>query len=92
MPTVQLVIKGKVQGVFYRATAREQAEVIGIKGWIGNTVEGDVEAMVSGSEEQINRFIEWCRKGPERAIVTDVNVTAIPDQNFETFKVIRGGG
>ena len=61
MPTVHLLIKGKVQGVFYRASAKNIAKENGITGWIKNTKEGDVEAMISGSQEQVDMFIKWCR-------------------------------
>ena len=59
MTTVHLLIKGKVQGVFFRATAKEVADKLGVKGWIKNTWDDDVEAMATGSEEAIQKFIEW---------------------------------
>ena len=59
MPTKRLLIKGKVQGVFYRATARDVAERIGITGWIKNTDEGDVEAMLTGTDDQLAEFTRW---------------------------------
>jgi acylphosphatase len=90
MPTLHLIIKGKVQGVFFRATAREVAEELQVKGWIRNTEEGNVEAIVSGSDEQLQKFTTWCKKGPERAIVTDVIISKIEEQHFSEFKVIRG--
>ena len=75
MPTVHILIKGKVQGVFYRASAKEAADRCHIAGWIRNTREGHVEALASGHEEDLNRFIAWCRKGPEQAVVSDVIVS-----------------
>ena len=90
MPTVHLIIKGRVQGVFYRASAKDVAEEIGVAGWIKNTEEGNVEAMVSGSEEQLRKFIEWCKVGPKKAIVTDVVVSNKEEGNFTSFEVIRG--
>lgn len=89
MPTVHLTIKGKVQGVFFRATAKEVAGEIGVKGWVKNTEEGDVEAVASGSEEQLQQFIKWCQKGPSKAVVTTVQVERIEEKEFEAFKVIR---
>jgi acylphosphatase len=90
MPTVHLLIKGKVQGVFYRATARDMAEELGIKGWVRNTEEGHVEAVASGPQEKLDQFIQWCRKGPSQAVVTDVIFTPAEEENFREFKVIRG--
>ena len=90
MPTVHLIIKGRVQGVFYRASAKDVAEEIGVTGWIKNTEEGNVEAMVTGSEAQLRKFIEWCKVGPRKAIVTDVVVSNKEEGNFTNFEVIRG--
>lgn len=89
MPTVHLLIKGKVQGVFYRASAKEVADEIGITGRIKNTKEGDVEIEASGTDEQLQRFTEWCRLGPRRATVTDVSIAEKPDTIFTEFKIIR---
>jgi acylphosphatase len=89
MPTLHLLIKGKVQGVFYRATAKEMAEKIGIKGWIKNTPSGDVEAVVTGNEQELAEFTSWCKQGPRRANVTEVISTQREHATFEDFSVIR---
>jgi acylphosphatase len=89
MPTIRLLIKGKVQGVFYRAAAKDVADEIGLTGWVRNTEEGNVECVTSGSEEQLQRFIEWCKVGTRRAVVTDVIVTYEREESFGTFKIIR---
>lgn len=90
MPTLHLTIKGKVQGVFFRATAKKIAEKLNIRGWIKNTDEGNVEAMISGDEKQIEEFIKWCGQGPEKAKVEDVIVTPEKEITFIDFEVIRG--
>ena len=89
MPTLHLLVKGKVQGVFYRATAKEVADKMGLKGWVRNTEEGAVEIMVSGTEEAVNEFVAWCRKGPSRAVVEDVMVTPKEETAFESFSIVR---
>ena len=89
MPTIQLLIKGTVQGVFYRATAKKEADALGLKGWIKNTKEGDVACMATGNEKAIEAFIEWCRKGPKRAIVTDVIITKAEGGIFSSFSIIE---
>ena len=89
MPTVCLLITGKVQGVFYRATAKRKANELDITGWIKNTREGNVEATVSGNERQLNEFINWCKRGPDRAIVEKVIVSDTEDMVFEGFAVLR---
>jgi acylphosphatase len=90
MATVHLLIKGKVQGVFFRATAKEIAESLGITGWIKNTDEGYVESIAIGSEEKVQKFIEWCKHGPPKARVMDLVITYIEDQYLSNFKIIRG--
>ena len=90
MPTIHLLIKGKVQGVFYRATARDMAEAFGITGWIKNTGEGDVEAVATGNEDQLQQFVDWCKAGPPHAIVTRVSVKEMEDEAFEKFRIVRG--
>jgi len=89
MKTANLIIKGKVQGVFYRQGAKEEAERLGITGWIKNISEGRVEVMATGNEEQLQKFIAWCRKGPRKARVEDVIVTPLSEQKFDEFTVIR---
>lgn len=75
MITQHLLITGKVQGVFYRASAKKIADELGIKGWIRNLPDGNVEALVEGEPAMLNRFIAWCHKGPDGAIVKEVFVT-----------------
>jgi acylphosphatase len=89
MKTMHLLIHGKVQGVFYRASAKEQADLLSLSGWIRNTEDGSVEAVVTGTEENIDSFISWCRKGPKQAVVNDIQVTPKPDEGLKGFKVIR---
>ncbi|HEX8356259.1 MAG TPA: acylphosphatase [Segetibacter sp.] len=89
MPTVKLLIQGKVQGVFYRAAAKDKARELHITGWIRNTPDEKVEAVVSGSQEKLQTFVEWCKKGPQRAEVSEVIATAQEEINFETFEIVR---
>jgi len=91
MQTVNLLIKGKVQGVYYRNAAKEEADKLGITGWIKYISEGRVEAMATGNEEQLQKFINWCRRGPEKAIVKDVIITPLSPQQFNDFAVILEG-
>jgi acylphosphatase len=89
MPTVHLLIKGKVQGVFYRATAKKVAESAGLTGWIKNTKNGNVEAMVTGAAEKLEQFIEWCRQGPHGAVVQDVQENKQEETSFKDFSISR---
>ena len=90
MPTIHLLIKGEVQGVFYRATAKKIADKLRVTGWIKNREDDDVEAMVTGSQQQLDEFTVWCRRGPEKAKVEDVLVTPENETSFNDFEVIRG--
>lgn len=89
MQTVHLIITGKVQGVFFRESARKVAEKLHIKGWIQNTPDGNVEAIISGAVKDIDKFVAWCRKGPERAEVKDVQAKQVSQINFTRFEVKR---
>lgn len=90
MPTIHLLVKGDVQGVFFRATAKKIADKLMLTGWIKNTREGNVEVIVTGDEQQLNEFISWCKQGPEKATVEDVIVTQEKETSFNDFEVIRG--
>lgn len=89
MKTVQILIKGKVQGVFFRTGAKEMADKLNVKGWVKNTAEGDVEIVASGEENDIYKFIEWCKRGPRRAVVTEIIVTQKEAVSFNEFSVRR---
>lgn len=89
MATVHLLIKGKVQGVFYRASAKEVADNFGITGWVKNTREGNVEALACGEAASVNAFIEWCKQGPPKANVTAVIITPQNEVSFKSFEISR---
>ncbi|HEV8080821.1 MAG TPA: acylphosphatase [Chitinophagaceae bacterium] len=89
MPTIHLLITGKVQGIFYRATAKKIANQLNIKGWIKNTKDGNVEATATGNEEQLKEFINWCKQGPENAKVEEVIIEQKPITSFDTFDITR---
>lgn len=89
MKTVHLKITGKVQGVFFRATAREIAEQYNLSGWVKNTSDNAVEATVTGNSEAVDAFIQWTKEGPDRARVENVTVTYLELKQFKSFEVIR---
>ncbi len=69
-----VVVSGKVQGVFFRAETRVTAVRCGVSGWVKNNIDGTVEAVFEGDEEDVKTVIEWCRQGPPHSRVTDVTV------------------
>ncbi len=90
MQTTHIIVQGKVQGVFYRASAKKAADGLGISGWVKNTSEGNVEITASGTEQAIDDFLRWCAHGPEKAIVTNLIVTKREDEGpFSGFTILR---
>jgi len=89
MPTVHLLIQGKVQGVFYRTSAKQMADAMGITGWVKNTGEGHVEILAKGDEQIIEEYIKWCKQGPQKAVVTNLAVTKKDDEPLSGFAILR---
>jgi acylphosphatase len=87
---VHLVVQGLVQGVSYRASARDEARARGLRGWVRNLPNGDVEALAQGDAPQVEAFVAWCRRGPAEARVEGVTRAARPvDQRLGSFEVLR---
>ena len=82
--TRRLLITGRVQGVYYRATMVQVAEQHGASGWVRNLSDGRVEAVIQGDGETIARMIAWARRGPDAAIVDEVLVEEA-DGDFDGF-------
>ncbi len=89
METVHLLISGKVQGVFFRDSSRKVAQSLNITGWIKNRRDEKVEAMISGDEDDIKAFVDWCKSGPDRAEVEEVIVSQKAPASFKKFEIIR---
>ncbi len=87
MATIHLIVKGKVQGVFYRATTKKVARQAGITGWVKNLPNGDVEIMATGSQEVLQQFVDWCCKGPLGAKVDEIITTDVEEQLFDHFTI-----
>jgi acylphosphatase len=87
--TISITISGKVQGVFYRQSAREKAVIIGVKGKVMNLPNGDVQIIASGTKEQLDKLLKWCKQGPPKAIVSDVTSHELPLQQFDSFYIER---
>jgi acylphosphatase len=69
-----LLISGRVQGVWYRGSTKQQADDLGLTGWVRNCPSGQVEVVVEGADAAIDKLISWCRTGPSMAQVTDVRI------------------
>lgn len=89
--TVHYVIKvsGKVQGVFYRASTKEIADKLGLKGWVRNEPDGSVLIKAEGAPQQMRKFVEWCQRGPEYAHVDQISYEEKPVGGFQDFSIQR---
>jgi acylphosphatase len=89
MKTYELRITGKVQGVWYRASAKDEAIQLGLRGEVWNNKDDSVGVIVQGDEDVIQKFIAWCKKGPPLARVDEVKVTEVHDRKLYTrFEII----
>ena len=84
-----IVVTGRVQGVYYRATAKQMADILGLKGFVRNETDGSVYIEVEGAEEMTIKFIQWCHHGPDRAEVKYVSVNEADIVNFDGFESRR---
>ncbi|HEX9604032.1 MAG TPA: acylphosphatase [Myxococcales bacterium] len=86
----EIVVKGRVQGVFFRASAQQEGLQLGLTGEVRNLPDGSVEAIVEGEKRAVDDFVDWCRRGPPSAEVEDVQVKLrSPRDEFRTFTVGR---
>jgi len=87
---VHVFVTGKVQGVFFRSSTKNKADELDLTGWVRNLLDGRVEAVFEGEEEKVEKMVEWCRKGPEYARVTGVEVIPEPYKGeFSVFLLRR---
>ena len=87
MQQAHFKITGKVQGVWFRATAQKEAERLGLKGIIQNIPDGSVEATLQGESEALKQFKEWCHEGSPSSEPEHVEMTE--EEISEEFKAVR---
>jgi acylphosphatase len=88
--SVRVLVSGKVQGVYFRATMKEVALREGVHGWVRNTEDGSVEALLHGDEAAVRNVVEWARVGPTRASVsslTEERLGSHPDEH--EFRIVE---
>ncbi len=88
---IHVIVTGRVQGVFFRATTAQEAERLGLAGWVKNRTDGGVEIEAEGSEEALEALLAFCRRGPEHARVEDVRVVHHPARGDQGFRVEESG-
>jgi acylphosphatase len=87
MRRVHVVVSGRVQGVFFRASCAEEARARGLAGWVRNRPDGRVEAAFEGADAQVDAIVAWCRTGPPHARVDDVEVVPEAPTGESDFRV-----
>lgn len=87
MKSVRVLVSGRVQGVMYRDSCRQEAERLGVAGSARNEPDGSVVVEAEGEEEAVDALVEWCRTGPPAARVTDVEVSPRDEVGARGFEV-----
>jgi len=86
---VHVVISGLVQGVFFRHYTRKYAIQYDLTGWVNNRLDGRVEAVFEGDEQNIQLMLDWCHSGPPSAKISGVQITReVPTNSFPDFRII----
>ncbi len=86
----RIVVSGRVQGVWFRQSAADEARRLGVRGWVRNRADGAVEAEAEGQRVAVEAFVLWCHRGPPAADVDDVSVEWLAhDGNLGPFSVRR---
>ena len=84
---VHLFVRGRVQGVFFRASTQKTAEGLGLAGWVQNCPDGSVEIHAEGDRDQLEALVAWCRKGPTLASVKEVDLNWTEPEGLGSFEV-----
>ncbi len=86
---VRIYITGTVQGIFFRAFVKENAERYDLKGFVRNLEDGRVEAFLEGNSEDLDKMIELCKKGPKHSQIRNIEIRTEKFQDFKNFKILH---
>ena len=87
---VHIIVSGRVQGVGFRYSTHNKAKELNINGWVKNTFDGKVEAMLEGDENNIREMLSWCSKGPSMAFVSNIEILEQPYiEEYKEFTIKR---
>ncbi len=91
MKQVKIIVSGKVQGVGFRYYTRKKAEQLGVRGYVRNLKNGNVEIVTVGETKQVDTLIEWARSGSPAAVVNDLKIKAIDEleEKYQDFEILR---
>jgi len=84
----RIIVKGKVQGVFFRYQTEKKAQELGITGTVRNMIDGNVEIVAKGNDDAMRAFIDWCKVGPDYSRVDELKIENLPDRELEGFKIL----
>lgn len=87
--SVRVYIEGTVQGIFFRAFIKENAERHNVKGFVRNLEDGRIEVFLEGDLENVDKMIELCKTGPKHSIIKKTEVKPEIFQDFKTFKILH---
>jgi acylphosphatase len=86
----KITVKGKVQGVFFRASTKRRANSLGLVGTVRNLQNGDVEIYAQGESDKLEQLVKWCQQGPQLAKVTQVDSENLEDlADYQQFSIIK---
>jgi len=89
MKHIDIIVKGTVQGVSFRAATKAVADQLGVRGLIKNEPNGDLFIAAEGDDVSLEMFLEWCQEGPEHAIVTSVESVEGELKNYRNFDIVK---
>lgn len=84
---IQIIVEGKVQGVYFRKSTKEIAQLLDIRGFVQNEANGNVLIRACGTEAQIEQLLTWCSSGPPAANVTNISAHQIQLEEFTSFEI-----
>ena len=86
---INIKVFGKVQGVYFRQSTKDKADYLGLKGVVMNSADGSVYISVRGDEEKLQKFVSYCKIGPEMSEVINVLVEDEELKDFKSFSILR---
>lgn len=86
---IDIIVQGKVQGVFYRNSTKAVADQLGVRGYVMNQDNGDVFIAAEADDLSLELFLEWCSKGPEAARVSGLTTTDGEVKNYRNFEILK---
>ena len=89
MKSLKIIVSGRVQRVFYRASTKAVADQMGIKGIIKNQKDGSVYIEAEGEDSIMADFIDWCKYGPDDARVDDIVIEEMELKNYRNFDILK---